>query len=125
MDSSIIYRYLLVLFIFTFSQVQAIEFQGNFTQGHFVLGKTDPKAKIKVGKKVKVKFVKDRPGHDYRYAINSNKIKNELKWKPIKRFADGLEETFEWYLLNYKFFNFFSKKKFFKRLGLSKWLKKE
>ncbi len=76
--------------------------------------------KIKIGKKVKVKFVKDRPGHDYRYAINSNKIKNELKWKPIKRFADGLEETFEWYLLNYKFFNFFSKKKFFKRLGLSK-----
>ena len=41
MDSSIIYRLLLVLFIFTFSQVQAIEFQGNFTQGHFILGKTD------------------------------------------------------------------------------------
>ena len=51
MDSSIIYRFFLVLFIFTTSQVNAIEFQGNFTQGHFILGKTDPKAQIKVNKK--------------------------------------------------------------------------
>ncbi len=51
MDSTIIYRFFLVLFIFTTSQVNAIEFQGNFTQGHFILGKTDPKAQIKVGKK--------------------------------------------------------------------------
>ena len=51
MDSSIIYRLLLVLFIFTFSQVQAIEFQGKFIQGHFILGKTEPEAQIKVGKK--------------------------------------------------------------------------
>ena len=58
MDSSIIYRLLLVLFIFTFSQVQAIEFQGNFTQGHFILGKTNPNAKIKVNKK-KVKVSED------------------------------------------------------------------
>jgi hypothetical protein len=51
MDSTIIYRFFLVLFIFTTSQVNAIEFQGNFTQGHFILGKTEPKAQIKVGKK--------------------------------------------------------------------------
>jgi hypothetical protein len=51
MDSTIIYRFFLVLFIFTTSQVNAIEFQGNFTQGHFILGKTDPKAQIKVNKK--------------------------------------------------------------------------
>ena len=51
MDSAIIYRLFLVLFIFTASQVNAIEFQGNFTQGHFILGKTNPKAQIKVGKK--------------------------------------------------------------------------
>ena len=74
--------------------------------------------KFNIGKNVRIKFVKDRPGHDYRYAINSKKIKSKLKWKPIKRFENGLEETFDWYLQNYKFFNFFSKKKFFKRLGL-------
>lgn len=75
--------------------------------------------KFNIGKNVRIKFVKDRPGHDYRYAINSKKIKSKLKWKPIKRFENGLEETFDWYLQNYKFFNFFSKKKFFKRLGLN------
>ena len=58
MDSTIIYRFFLILFIFTTSQVNAIEFQGNFTQGHFILGKTDPKAQIKVGKK-EVKVSKD------------------------------------------------------------------
>jgi hypothetical protein len=58
MDSTIIYRFFLVLFIFTTSQVNAIEFQGNFTQGHFILGKTNPKAQIKVGKK-EVKVSKD------------------------------------------------------------------
>ncbi len=75
--------------------------------------------KIKLGKKVKIKFVKDRPGHDLRYALNSQKIINKLKWKPTKEFSKGLEETFDWYLKNYKFFSFFSKKKFFKRLGLN------
>jgi murein DD-endopeptidase MepM/ murein hydrolase activator NlpD len=58
MDSSIIYRFLLILFIFTVSQVKAIEFQGKFNQGHFILGKTDPEAKIKVNKK-EVKVSKD------------------------------------------------------------------
>ena len=41
-----------------------------------------------------------------------------LKWKPSKKFKDGLEETFNWYYLNFNFFKQFSKKKFFKRLGL-------
>ena len=35
---------------------------------------------------MKIKFVKDRPGHDYRYALNSNKIRKKLKWKPEKKF---------------------------------------
>ena len=74
--------------------------------------------KIKIGKRVRIKFVKDRPGHDLRYALNSKKIRNTLKWKPKKNFKLGLEKTFEWYFENYKFFNFFSKKSFFKRLGL-------
>jgi dTDP-glucose 4,6-dehydratase len=74
--------------------------------------------KIKIGKRVRIKFVRDRPGHDLRYALNSKKIRNTLKWKPKKNFKSGLEITFEWYLENYKFFKYFSKKNFFKRLGL-------
>ena len=50
MDSSIINRLFFVFLIFI-SPVKAIEFQGKFLQGHFILGKTDPKAKILVGKK--------------------------------------------------------------------------
>ncbi len=76
--------------------------------------------KIDIGKKVKIKFVKDRPGHDYRYALNSKKIMKKLKWKSQIKFEKGLEETFDWYLNNHKFFNFFSKKIFFKRLGLKR-----
>ena len=74
--------------------------------------------KIRIGKKVKIKFVKDRPGHDFRYALNSKKIRAELNWRPKKNFKKGLEETFDWYVKNYGFFNTFSKNKFFKRLGL-------
>lgn len=77
--------------------------------------------KIKIGKKVKIKFVKDRPGHDLRYALNSNKIKKQLKWRPLRNFKSGLKETFIWYYENDKFFENFSKKLFFKRLGLKKW----
>ena len=76
--------------------------------------------KIKIGKKVKIKFVKDRPGHDLRYALNSNKIKKQLKWRPLRNFKSGLKETFIWYYENDKFFENFSKKLFFKRLGLKK-----
>ena len=74
--------------------------------------------KKRIGKKAKIIFVKDRPGHDYRYALNSKKITNRLNWRPIKKFKTALEETFLWYMHNYKFFSTFSKKKFFKRLGL-------
>ena len=76
------------------------------------------KIKINVGKKVKIKFVKDRPGHDLRYALNTKKITSNLNWRPTKKFEAGLNETFEWYLNNSKFFYFFPKKKFYKRLGL-------
>ena len=74
--------------------------------------------KFKIGRKVKIKFVKDRPGHDLRYALNSKKIRKELNWKSKKNFKSGLNETFEWYLNNFRFFNSFSKNKFFKRIGL-------
>mgnify|MGYP001342513522 CR=1 FL=1 len=72
---------------------------------------------IKLGKKVKISFVKDRPGHDIRYALNSNKIKKKLKWKPKTKFMNGLEKTFDWYLNNQKYFSKFNKTDFLKRLG--------
>ncbi len=73
---------------------------------------------MKISKQVKIQFVKDRPGHDFRYALNSKKILKELKWKPKRNFQSGLDETLSWYIENYSFFNYFSKKTFFKRLGL-------
>lgn len=47
-----------------------------------------------------ITFVKDRPGHDLRYAIDANKIKNELGWEPSVTFEEGLEKTIDWYLSN-------------------------
>lgn len=49
------------------------------------------------GSKNLITFVPDRLGHDYRYAIDSSKIQNELGWKPSYSFKDGLEETISWY----------------------------
>ncbi len=74
---------------------------------------------FKIGNKVKIKFVKDRPGHDLRYSLNSKKIKKELKWKPATRLLKGLEMTVEWYLNNKKFITSISKKLYDKRLGLN------
>lgn len=45
-----------------------------------------------------IKFVKDRPGHDQRYAIDATKIRNELSWEPAVQFEDGIERTVRWYL---------------------------
>ena len=75
------------------------------------------KKKIKLGNNVKIIFVKDRPGHDMRYAINSNKIKKNLKWKPKTNFMSGLEKTFDWYINNHKYFSKINKVDILKRLG--------
>ena len=45
-----------------------------------------------------ISFVKDRPGHDRRYAINASKIANELGWRPKETFETGIEKTIQWYL---------------------------
>jgi dTDP-glucose 4,6-dehydratase len=47
-----------------------------------------------------ITYVKDRPGHDKRYAIDANKLKNELGWEPSLQFEEGLEKTIAWYLSN-------------------------
>ena len=78
------------------------------------------KSKFKVGKNVKIKFVKDRPGHDIRYALSSKKILKELKWRPETKFKIGLLKTFNWYLENLSYYSSFDKKDITKRLGLKK-----
>ena len=75
------------------------------------------KSITKIGKKVKILFVKDRPGHDVRYALNSNKIKLKLGWKPKTNFRQGIKLTFDWYFKNKKYFKSLSKKDIIKRLG--------
>ena len=70
-----------------------------------------------LGKNIKINFVKDRPGHDVRYALNSNKIKTELGWYPKTNFKDGLRKTFEWYFKNKSYYNSLKKKDITKRLG--------
>jgi dTDP-glucose 4,6-dehydratase len=70
-----------------------------------------------VGKNVKIKFVKDRPGHDVRYALNSSKLKNELKWTPKTSLGDGLKKTFAWYYRNSNYYKSIPINDIKKRLG--------
>ena len=72
---------------------------------------------IKVGEKVKIKFIKDRPGHDKRYALNSKKIIKELNWKPKTNFNKGLKLTFAWYKDNKMYYKYLNKKDITQRLG--------
>lgn len=52
-----------------------------------------------------ITFVKDRAGHDMRYAIDATKLKNDLDWMPSLQFEEGLEKTVEWYLRNEDWLN--------------------
>ncbi len=70
-----------------------------------------------LGKNVKIKFVKDRPGHDVRYALNSLKLRKSLKWKPKTSLSEGIKKTFKWYSENKKYFKSLSKVDIIKRLG--------
>lgn len=47
-----------------------------------------------------IEFTTDRPGHDFRYSLNSSKIRRRLSWKPAHKFEDGLEHTIDWYQRN-------------------------
>jgi len=75
---------------------------------------------IDIGNNVKIKYIADRPGHDQRYALNSNKIQKKLNWKPQINFDNGLKETFLWYLNNKKYYSSLTKRDIIKRLGLKK-----
>ena len=71
----------------------------------------------KKGSKVKINFVKDRPGHDIRYALNSDKIKKELHWYPKTNFSNGIKLTINWYNENKSYYKSLSKKDIINRLG--------
>ncbi len=73
--------------------------------------------KIKVSKQTKIIFVKDRPGHDFRYALNSKKIKKKIGWKSKVNIQEGLLETVKWYNKNKVFLKNISKN-YHKRFGL-------
>ena len=70
-----------------------------------------------MGKNTRIKFVKDRPGHDIRYALNSSKLKNELRWSPRISLSDGLKKTFEWYRENNNYYKSIPLNDIRKRLG--------
>ena len=73
--------------------------------------------KINFESKSKIKFVKDRPGHDRRYALNSNKIINSLKWKRKTDINEGLYKTVKWYIENKQYFKTLKKRDITKRFG--------
>ena len=72
---------------------------------------------IKIGNKVKIHFVKDRPGHDLRYALNCNKIRRKLGWFPKTNFKKGIKLTLNWYFENRSYYKSLSKKDIINRLG--------
>ena len=63
-------------------------------------------------------FVKDRPGHDFRYSLNSSKLKKKIKWKCKINLTEGLKETIYWYIDKFNN-NFFKNKSFKNRIGLN------
>ncbi len=69
--------------------------------------------------KSKIHLVKDRPGHDLRYCLNSSKIKNKLKWKCESNFNQRLNQTIMWYINEFKN-NYFKNEDFKYRIGLTK-----
>ena len=61
----------------------------------------DSKLNLKIGKSRElITFIKDRPGHDKRYAIDARKIEKDLNWRPKETFQSGIEKTIDWYLEN-------------------------
>ncbi len=66
---------------------------------HLLCGIMDKKLNRPAGESAKlITYVKDRPGHDLRYAIDATKLNKELGWKPSLQFEEGLEKTVDWYL---------------------------
>ena len=75
------------------------------------------KTKINIKKNVKIKFVKDRPGHDLRYALNSKKLIKNLRWRSKINILNGLTKTFNWYLKHPGYYLTLKKRDITARLG--------
>jgi len=73
--------------------------------------------KFNLKSRSKIKFINDRPGHDRRYALNSNKIIKELKWKSKIKIDEGLNQTVKWYLENKLYFKTLKKSDITRRFG--------
>ena len=73
--------------------------------------------KLNLKSSSKIKFINDRPGHDRRYALNSNKIIKALKWKRKIKIDEGLNQTVKWYLENKLYFKTLKKSDITKRFG--------
>jgi len=74
-------------------------------------------SKIGTNSLSKIVFVKDRPGHDFRYALSSNKIKKKLKWKSKTNVDIGLHKTINWYINNQNYYKNNNPRNFTKRFG--------
>jgi len=72
----------------------------------------------KTERRIKIKFVKDRPGHDIRYALNSKKMHKKFKWTALIKINVGLSKTIDWYINNLSYFKSISKKEYINRIGL-------
>jgi len=85
-----------------------------------ILDELHPSKMLKSYKEL-IHFVKDRPGHDYRYAIDSSKIKKECNWTPSESFYSGIEKTIKWYLGNFIWVEDIKKNRYnMERLGVNK-----
>tara|TARA_B100000902_G_scaffold388375_1_gene433858 strand:+ start:319 stop:1344 length:1026 start_codon:yes stop_codon:yes gene_type:complete len=74
-------------------------------------------SKLKIKSKSKIKFIKDRPGHDKRYALNSTKINKKINWNKKTNFNIGIKKTLKWYINNLDYYKNLKKKDITKRLG--------
>ncbi len=86
--------------------IEAVLLNGKVGETYCVGGMADDVSNLDVAKKIikilgksedEIEFVKDRPGHDRRYAVDFSKIKNELGWEPLHTFDEWLEKTVGWY----------------------------
>ena len=76
--------------------------RNNLYIAHTICNILDEVLPNKLSYKEQITFVKDRPGHDFRYAIDASKIETELGWKASENFETGIRKTVHWYLKKYK-----------------------
>lgn len=94
------------------SNLQVVEYICN------ILDEISPSKKINSYSQL-ITFVKDRPGHDYRYSMNIKKIKKDYNWKPLETFESGMKKTIDWYLKNENWIINITKKSYnLERLGV-------